>query len=755
MAPISIKTILISESVDPRCRKILEENGIRVTEKQNMKKDELIAEIKEYDGLVVRSATKVTADVIDASANLKIIGRAGTGVDNVDVDAATRKGIIVMKNVPQAAMSMKQGNWDRKKFMGTELYGKVLGIVGLGRIGKEVASRMQSFGMKTVGYDPITPPEVSASWGVEQMHLEQLWPQCDYITVHTPLMASTVGLLNDETFAKCKKGVKVVNCARGGIIDEDALLRALESGQCGGAGLDEPPTNRSLVEHPNVISCPHLGASTKEAQARCGEDIAMQIVDMVNAQVLANTFSQESHQLIKLGEAIGAVLKACTTSKKPFTQVHITTQGDCMKTSTGFVTSAVLVGLLNHESGCCPNLINVLSLAKESAIMVEHHHCGSEGAPHGVCKVEIEATDGSYKASGSVQGGVPVLLELSGTVFRQPVSLTGNLLFFRSSASPQLLSSVAGTMSHKQSEIYTYDFCDEDHPAELLDALRNFYISGLFTDVSLQCGESGQVFHCHKAMLSARSLYFKVMFTADMRERSNSVIKLRGVDCGVLGALVNYVYTARVCIKESNVQSLLEAADLLQFISVKQACEEFLIRLLDVDNCLGMHTFAQLHLCSVLEREARRVMLSRFPELIEQEEFLQLDHENMRSVLAAQSLTMQKDEVRLDAVVKWVTHDLDNRVHHAADLLHSIQLELDEIYLKASLEVHRQRFLSSEGKLKSVIIQALRSNDKEVSASRKMSSSMYIIGGYYWHPLSEVHIWDPISNKWVLRERHA
>ncbi|XP_067373063.1 kelch-like protein 23 isoform X1 [Channa argus] len=304
-------------------------------------------------------------------------------------------------------------------------------------------------------------------------------------------------------------------------------------------------------------------------------------------------------------------------------------------------------------------------------------------------------------------------------------------------------------MSHKQSEIYTYDFCDEDHPAELLDALRNFYISGLFTDVSLQCGESGQVFHCHKAMLSARSLYFKVMFTADMRERSNSVIKLRGVDCGVLGALVNYVYTARVCIKESNVQSLLEAADLLQFISVKQACEEFLIRLLDVDNCLGMHTFAQLHLCSVLEREARRVMLSRFPELIEQEEFLQLDHENMRSVLAAQSLTMQKDEVRLDAVVKWVTHDLDNRVHHAADLLHSIQLELDEIYLKASLEVHRQRFLSSEGKLKSVIIQALRSNDKEVSASRKMSSSMYIIGGYYWHPLSEVHIWDPISNKWV------
>ncbi|XP_042350863.1 D-3-phosphoglycerate dehydrogenase [Plectropomus leopardus] len=491
MAPISIRTVLISESVDPRCRTILEQNGIRVTEKQSMKKDELLAEIKDYDGLVVRSATKVTADVINAADNLKIIGRAGTGVDNVDVDAATKKGIIVMntpsgntisaaeltcallmslsRNVPQAAMSMKQGNWDRKKFMGAELYGKVLGIVGLGRIGKEVASRMQSFGMRTIGYDPITPPEVSASWGVEQMSLELLWPQCDYITVHTPLMPATVGLLNDETFAKCKKGVKVVNCARGGIIDEAALLRALESGQCGGAGLDvfveEPPKDRSLVDHPNVISCPHLGASTKEAQARCGQDIALQIVDMVtgkklvgavNAQVLASTFSQESHQLIKLGEAVGAVLQSCTASRKPFKHVQITTQGDCMKSSTGYMTSSVLVGLLNHESGCCPNLINVLSVAKESGVTVNQTHCDSEGAASGVCKVQVEANGCSYKAVGSVQGGVPVLLELSDSVFRQPVSLTGNLLFFKASASPQLLSSVAGVLAAEGVEILSF-----------------------------------------------------------------------------------------------------------------------------------------------------------------------------------------------------------------------------------------------------------------------------------------------------------
>ncbi|CAB1328482.1 unnamed protein product [Coregonus sp. 'balchen'] len=454
MAPISIKSILISESVDPCCKKILQENGIQVTEKQNMSKDDLIAEIKDYDGLVVRSATKVTTDVINAASNLKIVGRAGTGVDNVDVDAATKKGIIVMKHVPQAAMSMKAGNWDRKKFMGAEMYGKILGIVGLGRIGKEVATRMQSFGMKTIGYDPITPPEVTATWGVEQMSLEQLWPQCDYITVHTPLMPSTAGLLNDTSFAKCKKGVKVVNCARGGIIDEDALLRALESGQCGGAGLDEPPKNRALVNHPNVISCPHLGASTKEAQARCGQDIALQIVDMVmgkglvgavNAQVLASTFSPESHQWIKLGEAIGVVLKSCTTSKQPFSQVQITTQGDCLKGSSGYMTSAVMVGLLTDGSKSCPNLVNSLTLAKESGITVTRNH--SKGLTQGACEVEISFNGSSYRATGCVQGGVPVLLELNRSVFRQPVSLTGNLLFFKASASPQLLPAVTGLLA--------------------------------------------------------------------------------------------------------------------------------------------------------------------------------------------------------------------------------------------------------------------------------------------------------------------
>ncbi|XP_008062951.2 D-3-phosphoglycerate dehydrogenase [Carlito syrichta] len=316
---------------------------------------------QDCEGLIVRSATKVTADVINAAEKLQVVGRAGTGVDNVDLEAATRKGILVMntpngnslsaaeltcgmimclaRRIPQATASMKAGKWERKKFMGTELSGKTLGILGLGRIGREVATRMQSFGMKTIGYDPIISPEVSASFGVQQLPLEEIWPRCDFITVHTPLLPSTTGLLNDGTFAQCKKGVCVVNCARGGIVDEGALLRALQSGQCAGAALDvfteEPPRDRALVDHENVISCPHLGASTKEAQSRCGEEIAVQFVDMVkgkslagvvNAQALTSAFSPHTKPWIGLAEALGTLMQAWAGSPKG--TIQVITQGE-------------------------------------------------------------------------------------------------------------------------------------------------------------------------------------------------------------------------------------------------------------------------------------------------------------------------------------------------------------------------------------------------------------------------------------------
>ncbi|NXI49297.1 SERA dehydrogenase, partial [Chloroceryle aenea] len=361
---------------------------------------------QDCDGLIVRSATKVTADVLEAAERLKVVGRAGTGVDNVDVEAATRKGVLVMntptgnslsaaeltcgmilclaRQIPQAAASMKEGKWDRKKYMGMELNGKTLGVLGLGRIGREVATRMQAFGMKTIGYDPIITPEISATFGVEQLPLEQIWPRCAFTTVHTPLLPSTPGLLNDSTFAKCRRGVQVVNCARGGIVDEGALLRALRSGQCGGAALDvftqEPPKDRDLVNHPNVICCPHLGASTREAQSRCGREIAMQIVDMatgkglagvVNGQALSKAFAPQTKPWITLARALGTVLRM--VGKQAQGSVQVCTLGTPLQEAGSYLTPAVAAGMLAGGAQKEVTLVNALLLAQEAGLKVRGH----------------------------------------------------------------------------------------------------------------------------------------------------------------------------------------------------------------------------------------------------------------------------------------------------------------------------------------------------------------------------------------------
>ncbi|KAF7709676.1 kelch-like protein 23 [Silurus meridionalis] len=299
-------------------------------------------------------------------------------------------------------------------------------------------------------------------------------------------------------------------------------------------------------------------------------------------------------------------------------------------------------------------------------------------------------------------------------------------------------------MSSVGVESYTYEFCDEDHPSETLRALLEFYACGLFTDITLQCC-TGQMFHCHKALLSACSAYFKVMFTSDMKERSNIIINLSGIDGEILSALVNYVYTSKVSITQANVQSLLEAADLLQFSAVKAACEEFMMRFLDVDNCLGIHAFAELHVCPSLERESLRIILSRFEELICQEEFWGLDFKKLATILSTENVNMCNVETLLDAVVKWVTFDLDSRKENILDLLHCVQLEVDDTYLTTALDVYKQ---CNEHKIRSIISHSV--NSSEMFKTRKnLTSKMYIIGGYYWHTLSEIHIWDPICNTWV------
>ena len=293
--------ILVSDSLSEEGLSILKSSKDFIVDvKTGLKPAELKSIIAEYDALLVRSATKVTGEIIEAGTKLKIIGRAGVGLDNVDLKAATAKGIIVMntpagntistaehtmslilslsRSIPQADQSMKKNEWRRKDFMGVELYNKTMGIIGLGRIGMEVAKRCLSFGMRVKAYDPFLSKEVADQNGVELVKLEEIYRQADYITVHVPLTEETTGMISDKQFEIMKPGVRVINCARGGIIDEAALVRALESKKVAGAALDvyveEPPKDSKLTGFSNIVLTPHLGASTEEAQVNVAIEIA-------------------------------------------------------------------------------------------------------------------------------------------------------------------------------------------------------------------------------------------------------------------------------------------------------------------------------------------------------------------------------------------------------------------------------------------------------------------------------------------------
>ena len=397
---LNISRVLISDPTDPSCRAILEENGISVDVKTGLSKEELKKAVTEYDGLIVRSATKVTSDVINTpGCKLRLIGRAGTGVDNIHLEAATNQGIIVMntpggntvsaveltcfmmgcmaRSIPRADASMKAGRWDRKLFMGTELMGKTLLVLGLGRIGREVAIRMQAFGMRTIGYDPIITAEAAAKFGVQVLSWDELLANADYITVHTPLLPETRNLINGEAINKCKPGVKIINCARGGIIDEAALLKGLETGQVSGAALDvfeeEPPKVEALFKHENVIATPHLGASTKEAQKRVANEIAQQFVDVVkgrplvgvvNAPSLTHASSKQLVSHISLAKKLGTVLGSLSKE----IAIEMTLQGDTAIRQEALLRSSALLGILAARGISHANMVNSESRAKENNI---------------------------------------------------------------------------------------------------------------------------------------------------------------------------------------------------------------------------------------------------------------------------------------------------------------------------------------------------------------------------------------------------
>ena len=395
--------VLITDNVAAEGIDLLK-NSLPVDVKRGLSPDELIAAIPEYDALVVRSETKVTEPVIAAGANLKVVARAGIGVDNIDLDAATRAGVAVVnapigntvaaaehtvalmlalaRNVPQAYASMKEGQWQRSAFMGIEVRNKTLGIIGLGRVGSEVARRAASFGMRLVAYDPFVAPDFAARMNVSVMPLDDVLAQADFITLHTPLTPGTTKLISAPQLAMMKPDARLINVARGELVDEDALLNALENGQLAGVALDvfteEPPGDLPLLKHPRLVATPHLGASTQEAQREVAIEAAEQVLAVLDGQPARNTVNApfvppEVHAILAPYVPVASMVGRLLTSlaQGQFVGVTLRYQGEIAEHNTAILKAAALVGLLSPVSGEeAVNVINAPVLAQQRGLQI-------------------------------------------------------------------------------------------------------------------------------------------------------------------------------------------------------------------------------------------------------------------------------------------------------------------------------------------------------------------------------------------------
>lgn len=470
-----MKKILISDPVHIKSVDILTSSGFEVDYKPGIPVDEIKNIIKNYNALIVRSETKVNAELISLMDNMEVIGRAGAGVDNIDVNAATRKGIIVMnapggntisaaehtialilsmcRNIPQADNSVKNGKWQRKLFQGTELYGKTIGIIGLGKIGREVAARAKSFEMNVIGYDPVLSEEVASKLGVDLVSLEKIFSDSDIITVHVPLDDKTKNLISKETLKKCKDGVKIVNCARGGIINEDDIVEALNSGKVSSAAFDvytkEPPDfEHPLFKHPKVILTPHLGASTEEAQEKVAIQISEQIIDVfqskdfrgvINASALSLIGNKDLTPYIKLAEKIGILHSQLLNNK--LKKIKIFYYGDLVSKSSQLLSAAIIKGFLSKVLPETLNYINAPFIAKEMGISLEETQAGLNPDYTNLITVECYFGDKKKLLSGTVFGNSEIRI-VQVDDFHFEINPEGNLLFYTNIDKPGILANV-------------------------------------------------------------------------------------------------------------------------------------------------------------------------------------------------------------------------------------------------------------------------------------------------------------------------
>lgn len=493
--------VLVTDNMSPLAAEILSEgNRLEVDVKSGLSPDELKQIVGQYHGMAIRGATKVTADVIAVANNLKVVGRAGTGLDNVDIAAATERGIVVMntpggnsittaehtltmmmslaRNVPQAHASMKAGKWEKKKFGGTEVYNKTLGVVGLGQIGSIVADRAAGLGMNVIGYDPLLSEERAAEMGVRLVPLEELFKESDFITLHVPLTDETRSLINAQNIAKMKDGVRIINCSRGLVVNDDDLAAAIKSGKVAGAALDvysvEPPENRCLIDEDKVICTPHLGASTKEAQENVAVAVANQIRDYllegtIRNAVNAPAVSGEALVILKpyldLSYRLGLFLGQMV--REGITIVEAQYAGDAADLQFGPMTTSFLTGLLTpivHED---VNQVNAPAVAKSRGITVSETRVGKSVDFLSLLRYKITTDAREYIVDGTLFGKSEPRMVRYGD-YRGEFDLAGNLILVKGIDKPGVIGGVGTTLGSKGVNISHLQFARKDAGGEAL-----------------------------------------------------------------------------------------------------------------------------------------------------------------------------------------------------------------------------------------------------------------------------------------------
>jgi D-3-phosphoglycerate dehydrogenase len=479
--------VLIADELSPAAVEIFKSRGVQVDVNTGLKKDQLLEIIGQYDGLAVRSATKADPDVIAAAKHLKVIGRAGIGVDNINIPAATAAGIVVMntpfgnsittaehaialifalaRQLPEADVSTQAGKWEKNRFMGVELTAKTLGVIGCGNIGSIVADRANGLRMKVIAFDPFLTPDRATAIGVEKVELDELLARADFITLHTPLTDKTRNVLSAEAIGKTKPGVRIVNCARGGLVDEVALRAALDSGHVAGAAFDvfvtEPAKENVLFGAPNFIATPHLGASTAEAQENVALQVAEQMADYLLTGAVSNALNSPSvtadeapklKPFIALAEKLGAF--AGQMIDGGLTSISITYVGEVAKLNVKPMTAAALAGVLRPMLAEV-NMVSAPSIASARGVTVTETKQELSPVYDSLVRITLTAENGQRAFAGTVIAGQPRLVEIKGMDLDAPFSPA--MLYVNNLDKPGFIGALGQLCSEAQVNIATFN----------------------------------------------------------------------------------------------------------------------------------------------------------------------------------------------------------------------------------------------------------------------------------------------------------